>query len=135
MVSYGTKVNVATVPFDTGIMLAPLLLLLLGNIINLVAPEIFLTCTVFTIPEVIGAGYKNVTLAFTSNELKFDLLVANLTLLVAPMLIVNSLLTACEITSTLDSIELLSAAPVKLPKLILPDTVNDDRVPTEVILV
>ena len=43
MVSYGTKVNVATVPFDTGIVLEPLLLLLLGSIINLVAPDMFLT--------------------------------------------------------------------------------------------
>ena len=131
--SYGTKVNVATVPFDTGIVLAPLLLLLLGSIIYLVAPEIFLTCTVFAIPEVIGAGYKNVTLALTLNELKFDLLVANLTLLVAPMLIVNSLVTPCAITNTLDSTEV--PLPVKLPKLTLPDTVNDERVPTEVILV
>ena len=135
MVSYGTKVNVATVPFDTGIVLAPLLLLLLGNIIYLVAPEIFFTCTVFDIPEVIGAGYKNVTLALTLNELKFDLLVVNLTLAVAPMLIVNSFATACAITSILDSTELARLNPVKLPKTTLPDTVNVDSEPTEVILV
>ena len=100
VVSYGTKVNVATVPFDTGIVFEPLLLLVLGSIMYLVAPEIFLTWTVFTMPEVIGAGYKNVTLAFTLNALKFDLLVANLTLLVPTILVVNSLLTPCVITNT-----------------------------------
>ena len=133
--SYGTKVNVATVPFDTGIVLVPLLLLLLGSILYLVAPEIFLTCTVFAIPEVIGAGYKNVTLAFTSNDLKFDLLVENLISLVAVALLVNSLSTPCAITSTLDTMELSRLSPVKLAKATLPDTVNVDREPTEVILV
>ena len=82
----------------------------------------------------IGDAYKNVTLAFTLNALKFDLLVENLIVRGVVELVVNSLATACEITNILDSIEVLMDDPVRLPNTPSPATVSDDNVPTEVIL-